>query len=394
MVCAVYPATIFNGTPEKRAFAQRIFWNRSGVASAKVKPASYLVVGPRTETRIGSQAQMTPPQSYLPSEQRITLLPGMVQFANGTGIIRLPSITTPRLRLIPWLSRFKPWWQRQTHRLILTLRRPRRQPGGLLPTIMRRSIWEVTRTTSTHSAYGVGLNVTEPLPLANYALTGLPPVDDYADDYYREPVTKLKSTDPSPPLKPFPFDGYYDYDDPATGYRFPDEPFDVDNSRLDSFASVGDLEDSSPIDEFEPENKSNYKTAFLQRLANPLIAYDSVVNPYITVDWLPIDVTVFNGEDGVNDLALEFFESRERNGDGVAKRNLWSQETDEPIDRFSIATTDYFKFTLSHSLGYLNRPYGGTLGVPVVPVPYAGDPANGPFPGWHGTIDRLPIPWS
>ncbi len=118
----------------------------------------------------------------------------------------------------------------------------------------------------------------------------------------------------------------------------------------------------------------------MQRLANPLIAYDPVVNPYITVDWLPIDVTVFNGEDGVNDLALEFFESRERNGDGVAKRNLWSQETDEPIDKFSIATTDYFKFTLSHSLGYLNRPYGGTLGVPGVPAPYAGDPANGPFP--------------
>ena len=37
-------------------------------------------------------------------------------------------------------------------------------------------------------------------------------------------------------------------------------------------------------------------TAFLQRLANPLQAFDPKRNPYLTVDWSPIDVTVFNGE--------------------------------------------------------------------------------------------------
>ena len=41
----------------------------------------------------------------------------------------------------------------------------------------------------------------------------------------------------------------------------------------------------------------NYKTLFLQRLANPTMPYDPVSNPYRTVDWLPVDLTVFNGTD-------------------------------------------------------------------------------------------------
>ena len=41
----------------------------------------------------------------------------------------------------------------------------------------------------------------------------------------------------------------------------------------------------------------NYKTLFLQRLANPTMAYDPISNPYRTVDWLPVDLTVFNGTD-------------------------------------------------------------------------------------------------
>ncbi len=40
----------------------------------------------------------------------------------------------------------------------------------------------------------------------------------------------------------------------------------------------------------------NFKTVLLQRLANPLIPYDPKSNPYLTVDWMPIDLTVFNGQ--------------------------------------------------------------------------------------------------
>ncbi len=161
----VDPATIFNGTPEKRAFAQRIFWNRSGVASAKVKPASYLVVGPRTETRIGSQAQMTPPQSYLPSEQRITLLPGMVQFANGTGITPPPfdydpstppyslvkpvqtmvAAANPPIDLDPAASTPAAWWTASNYNATLDLGGRTSQP----PTHSIRRRLERDRTTSS-----------------------------------------------------------------------------------------------------------------------------------------------------------------------------------------------------------------------------------------------------
>jgi hypothetical protein len=40
----------------------------------------------------------------------------------------------------------------------------------------------------------------------------------------------------------------------------------------------------------------NFKTVFLQRLANPLESWDKYTNPYITIDWMPIDLTIFNGE--------------------------------------------------------------------------------------------------
>src|SRR5262249_49908782 len=41
----------------------------------------------------------------------------------------------------------------------------------------------------------------------------------------------------------------------------------------------------------------NYRTIYLQRLANPLAPYHPISNPYLTVDWMPVDLTVFNGED-------------------------------------------------------------------------------------------------
>jgi hypothetical protein len=41
----------------------------------------------------------------------------------------------------------------------------------------------------------------------------------------------------------------------------------------------------------------NYKTLILQRVADPTRNYDENNNPYITVDWMPIDITVFNGDD-------------------------------------------------------------------------------------------------
>ena len=66
---------------------------------------------------------------------------------------------------------------------------------------------------------------------------------------------------------------------------------------------------------------SGYKTIHLQRLANPLEAYDSITNPYLTVDSNAVDLFTFNGvendADPLNDMELiERFGSFERRDGG------------------------------------------------------------------------------
>ncbi len=251
------------------AEAETIYWNRNAAANAQVPPASYLVVGPRAETRIGSQdppAPVTPP-IYLPSQQRITLLGNQVEYVTNTGVNRTPPLTYVK---------------------------PAR-------TIVAAANPPATWTDVTNTApNGIGLNVTEPLPGASY---------------YPEPTAEL-STASGNPSERFPFDSYYSYDT-MTGV-LPNEPFDSQPGA--PLADDGILETATTPD---------YKTAFLQRLANPLEPWHPTLNPYITVDWMPIDVTVFNGEDfpGAPDpddpsgTPTPSFDSRERGG---LELNMWS----------------------------------------------------------------------
>lgn len=52
---------------------------------------------------------------------------------------------------------------------------------------------------------------------------------------------------------------------------------------------------------FNPGTLEQYCTIFLQRLANPLEKWDPQTNPYISVDAMPVDLTVFNGDDDTPD---------------------------------------------------------------------------------------------
>ena len=79
---------------------------------------------------------------------------------------------------------------------------------------------------------------------------------------------------------------------------FPDKPFDNESGR-----PLSPEADSLRV-RFKYYQKlqhthttEDYKAAFLQRLANPLEPFHVTRNPYITVDWSTIDLTVFNGED-------------------------------------------------------------------------------------------------
>jgi hypothetical protein len=156
----------------------------------------------------------------------------------------------------------------------------------------------------------------------------------------------------------------------------------------------------------------DYKTAFLQRLANPLQPYDPMFNPYVTVDWIPIDLTVFNGEDrqpaAWNSAAdgdwdpddtdpfgggkpSEMFDTRERNG---ADRNLWLQMTEPPAITAGSPASDYFPYDLKNSLGYLNVPFEPRLTAPAGALSeYVGDPEIRSMPEPLQPWDQQTFPW-
>ncbi len=138
---------------------------------------------------------------------------------------------------------------------------------------------------------GIGLSISEPLFSAG--------------DYYQEP-SSTNPLNPSDTTKEWysPFLDQPEDSDPSHSTR----PLLQDNlvgQNMD-LARYGkatpttpvNYEDADPTDTYDYKNTvSRYKTVFLQRLASPNDPYDPVSNPYRTVDWMPIDLTVFNGED-------------------------------------------------------------------------------------------------
>ncbi len=84
----------------------------------------------------------------------------------------------------------------------------------------------------------------------------------------------------------------------------PDEPFDyVTTPGLERLASEIDV--ASGVGKHRRGTYLNHRTAMLQRLADPDLPYHPVYNPYITIDWMPMDLTVFNGEDSAGTITDE-----------------------------------------------------------------------------------------
>ena len=143
------------------------------------------------------------------------------------------------------------------------------------------------------------------------------------------------------------------------------------------------------------------RTVFLQRLADPTRDHNQQDNPYITVDWLPFDLTVFNGEAkwdenqtdhgaeqwdpddrdpnaedsrGVNFISRQRGKITAREGGLVPGKNdynIWTPISEHPWEvdpgwtttgtgqaPTSMTTEHYFKHKLRHSLGFLNQSYG------------------------------------
>lgn len=202
----------------------------------------------------------------------------------------------------------------------------------------------------------VGIVINEPDPLSISE-----PIGGY-------PATTGTTSDPD--------DGTIQYND---AYTTPlDNPLDL--------ALIGG--------DVNPRTEPEYKAVYLQRLANPLEPWDDVTNPYITVDWMPIDLTIFNSEDNLlNYVATPpagggvSFEARQRNGNG--EHNLWAQPSSDP----TLNPLDQ----LVHTLGFLNGFYNGG----ARPNEFFADPAVGlplsdadpdVLPTYYGD-PRRPFPW-
>ncbi len=237
----------------------------------------------------------------------------------------------------------------------------------------------------------VGFSVTEPL---------------YSKDYY--PLPEVDN--PESGLK----ESYGDPNDDAAAMsgKCIDKPFE---------SSKGSMPDAPIVKDgmISTNTYSNYKTLVLQRVADPTRNYDEVNNPYITVDWLPIDVTVFNGDDKKPATASNFADQWDIDDNGTlgqpmgprqrgdlithkpgaavpgnftdnSNYHLWSPvskqlPTANPGAKNAMAIFAYEidrgSGTPAQTLGYLNASYGDPAPLSATPPRslYNGAPQR-PFP--------------
>ncbi len=189
--------------------------------------------------------------------------------------------------------------------------------------------------------------------------------------------------------------------DPTGGYPATNSTAGVEPSYLQP--------KDTPFDNAVPELNTTgttpaYKTLHLQRLANPLKPWNPEagdagnipaldVNPYITIDTMPIDLTSFNGVTSTSDpkdansaKANVMFATRSRGEQNDPTfANLWRQEPFVKVNTTSPAgpVTNYFPILLQHTLGFMNNALGARFNSGNLPsgnASYLGDPQNLPFP--------------
>jgi hypothetical protein len=333
----------------------QVYWNRHG--RTDVPAGEYLVVAPRAETRVGvlndggdpSADTFNPPseQRFLMANDPMTNFP-MLSY-EGDGAVPYPNYSGKPAGAGPFEIK-KPWM------MIAAANVP---DAWVAPATTAHLAPGFTPPMGAPSIFGLGLSVSEPL----------------RDTYYREPNAFL---DPTGATADYPLMDTW-RDTPTGGtFQLPDVPFDSDPLYEPPLADPGMTRDTHVW--------NNYRTVFLQRLANPLLPFHETLNPYLTVDWSPIDLTVFNGEDrdGAepdpddgnstpstgrpvrNDPP---FETRER--DGFGRWVLWKTRTSAANDSDDLrGVDDMFNLNFRHSLGYLNRKLdtdpiiGGTTDLP------------------------------
>jgi hypothetical protein len=349
------------------ALNAQIYYNRTG--SVLVPPGSYAVIGPRATTYVGAGGTFTSGagQWGKPSLQKITVTP-TVTLTDPNGVSTMPAATGLKSGSYAAVG------------MVCAADPP---PAAT---------WTNAAALAAQTTAGIGLNVSEPLPASG--------------SYYPQPTV----ANPSLP-------GIYDaYDDltqtTASAQKYLDQPIEEIGSPYAAFPLMKDAI-------YKTATTQNYRTVFLQRLADPTSGYDALRNPYITVDWMPIDLTVFNGEDlptnpNPNDPNAAapnvIFTTRQRGGSNPQalpnppSYNLWTPlQAGDSLGAPTTATaltgthTSNFPYKLNHTLGYLNQAFGtgmitGTTAGAALAPQYVGDPQH-PFPWitWNARPYATPL---
>ncbi|KAA5540692.1 hypothetical protein FYK55_20080 [Roseiconus nitratireducens] len=243
-------------------------------ATPLLQPGQYAMVAPRAVTRFGQKStSIAPNYEYFPSDQRLefvtqTLTPAPAQpvfrldyYRNGNANPQTPNYLEDATATVG-------------HDVghVLPLVCESLYPHEVDPAAMDWATY--ASTFAVGEQVDMGFNISAPLPNVNY---------------YTAPTHRITTMDAGGGVYPY-VDGYRDYEN-AVGYH-PDTPLDhVAGTPLEQnnfeWAAVGTHQEAATI--------------FLQRLADPSIPWHPVDNPYVTVDFLPMDLTTFNGEHDVRE---------------------------------------------------------------------------------------------
>ncbi len=325
----------------------QVFVNRAG--SLQLHGNQYLVIGPRDITYFGSRQDAAAGASPVnhPNNNRIEMPAG------STWAEMYKADTTLIPKLIP---------KRASMKDCVTM-----IAGADLP-----SSW--TSPSPTRNVTFIGVNVSEPLPNAT--------------DYYEMPTLPLSSsdtaTDPDTGAPGFDdassnYDAYYDYAMPGAPARAP-----YDNG-IKGPLKYWDLDDDGAPDTLsgangvvQPGTKLDWCTAYLQRLADPNKPWHATFNPYITVDWIPIDLTVFSGED--NDLAITEsaaapikFASRQKVGQTMNAKTLAFDTSATGQTFFSSLTSVAKDTSKTGTMNFFEHELLGDEGSTTSPRPSSAD---------------------
>lgn len=164
-------------------------------------------------------------------------------------------------------------------------------PSLVISTNAPSTSWE-TQPTASEAPFpqGVGLNISMPHPVPGYGYWTAGNLPDH----------RLNTLDTAANgFNNLPRDTWFDAGTMTGALK--DRPFDHPPPLGEGGSSLNPVLNDPARVCYLTGTYPNVRTAVLQRLADPRLPWDAVTNPYLSVDWISIDLTVFNGEAPMGD---------------------------------------------------------------------------------------------